>query len=144
MDYSKAADEAFEYLSKVNSFAVMKMVNDASQGEQVVLGHLTFEQDGVTAGELSGVFGLGSSRIAAILNALTKKGLARRASDPDDGRVVRVFVTDEGREKAIERKSLFKIRMVRMLEQLGEEDAKDFVRIIEKIVKLGEMADQDK
>ncbi|MDD2959609.1 MAG: MarR family winged helix-turn-helix transcriptional regulator [Lachnospiraceae bacterium] len=138
MDYRKEAEEAFEYMRKVNGFPIMRAMNDVSQGEMAVVGHLTFKQDGITAGELSAAFGLGSSRIAAILNTLTKKGLAKRASDPEDGRVVRVYVTDKGRREAMRRRDNTNAHLAGFLELLGEEDAKEFLRIIKKAAAMRE------
>lgn len=132
MDYHKEAECAFEYMLKVNGFPVMKELKDLSQGELAILGYLTFKQDGSSAGELSKEFEVGSSRIAAILNALTKKGYAKREVDSKDGRKVLVYATDKGREEAILKKDMAHKHMVEFLQSLGEDDAREFLRIMKK------------
>jgi MarR family transcriptional regulator, organic hydroperoxide resistance regulator len=53
--------------------------------------------DGVSQGEASQLFEVDPSRVTRIAQALESDGLVRRERDPDDNRVVRMYLTDEGR-----------------------------------------------
>lgn len=57
------------------------------------------EEDGMTQGEMCRRFDLDPSRLTRIGQALETDGLIRRERDPGDNRVVRMYLTAEGREK---------------------------------------------
>lgn len=130
------AEDGFENMCRIHRLTGLKAINDISKGEMAVLGYLVYEHNEATAGELSDTLGMGSSRIAAILNTLTQKGLAKRNPDPEDGRRVLVYVTDKGREEAHRKRDEANAHMAEFLSLLGEEDAKAFLRIIRKAVEL--------
>lgn len=135
MDYLKKAEELFVYMRQISKVPAFKELNGVSQGEVATMLYLTFEHDGATAGELAEVFDVGTSRIAAILNTLTKKGFAKRSKDSKDGRRVLVYITEEGRKEAYSRHHEGNVHLAEFLEKLGEEDAETFVRIIKNAVK---------
>lgn len=141
MDYLKEAENALEFMCRLQGFPVIKNLQDISQGEMAVLTYLTFIHDGATAGELAKTFEIRTSRIAAILNALTNKKLARREKALDDGRKVLVFVSETGRNAAVEKKNKAVRHLARALEVLGDEDAKEFLRMMKKVTskKYSEM-----
>ncbi len=56
-------------------------------------------RDGISQGEVSQAFELDPSRVTRVGQALEGDGLIRRERDPEDNRVVRMYLTDEGREK---------------------------------------------
>lgn len=56
-------------------------------------------RDGISQGEVSQAFELDPSRVTRVGQALEGEGLIRRERDPEDNRVVRMYLTDEGREK---------------------------------------------
>lgn len=55
-------------------------------------------RDGVSQGELTQEFEMDPSRITRTAQALENDGLIRRERDPEDNRVMRMYLTDEGRE----------------------------------------------
>lgn len=138
MDYQRLAEESLQYMGKWHGLNVMKSVNQTTQGEIAVLNYLVHVHDGATAGELAEVYRIRTSRIAAILNSLTKKGLARRESDATDGRRVLVFVTEQGFLTAEEHRRKATENMADYLRKLGEEDALNFIRIIRKSLDIFE------
>ena len=81
MDYKSCAKESIPYLKWMRKSAAFRNLGDLAEGEVAVLLYLSFERDGLSAGELTELFGVASSRTAAILNRLEKKGLATRESD---------------------------------------------------------------
>ena len=54
-------------------------------------------RDGIGQGEVSQLFEVDPSRVTRIAQALEGDGLVRRERDPEDNRVVRMYLTDEGR-----------------------------------------------
>ena len=130
MDYLDQAQEIFNCMRLLNKAPTIKEMNGISQGEMAMLAYLTFEHNGATAGELTETFEVGSSRTAAILNTLEKKGYAIRKPDPKDGRRVLVFVTETGKAETKVRHMEAMQHMADFLKLLGPEDAETLLRII--------------
>lgn len=120
------------HIKYLRRYAAIRHITDLSQGEMAVLGYLCFDHDGATAGELTEVFGVGTSRTAAILNTLERKGLAMRRSDPADGRRVLAYITEAGSRVAGERYREALENMAQSLRLLGEEDTRELMRILNK------------
>lgn len=60
-----------------------------------VLGH----RDGLSHRELAGRLGVTPATLTPVVDALEAAGEVRRSRDPEDRRVVRIVITDAGRER---------------------------------------------
>ena len=69
-----------------------------------------------------------------MLKSLENKGMIVRNSNLTDKRRVHVFITDTGKELVHEKHLEGIARMEKVLEKLGEEDAKEFIRLIKKVI----------
>ncbi len=54
-------------------------------------------RDGMSQGELSQRFEIDPSRVTRLATRLEREGLLRRERDPEDNRVVRLYLTEKGR-----------------------------------------------
>ena len=77
--------------------------------------------DGMSQGEMSRVFGVDPARVSRVGRALEKEGLVRRERDPEDGRVVRLYLTDAGRE-ALEKRPAVQEAVERRVRRVLSED----------------------
>ena len=82
-------------------------------------------RDGIGQGEVSQLFEVDPSRVTRIAQALEGDGLVRRARDREDNRVVRMYLTDEGRRRLrklpdLNRRIEKRIRSVLSEEEHGE------------------------
>jgi DNA-binding MarR family transcriptional regulator len=59
---------------------------------------LLYEQDGATIGTISQVRGFDAPTITGVVKRVEQNGLVKRRRDRADRRVVKVYLTDEGRE----------------------------------------------
>lgn len=134
--YEALAAELFAVLSKKHRRPPHEEVSAALRGEMAVLRLLDEEKCSLTAGDISRLLHMTTSRIAAVLNALQKKGLILRGRDGADKRCVLVTLTDKGRELCGERRRKAIGDVVQMLSCLGEEDAAHFVRIMGRIQSI--------
>lgn len=89
----------------------------------------------MTAGELSSRLGMTTSRIAAVLGSLEKKGLLERENDEVDRRRVMVSLTEAGDRLCEKRKRHFMSKISKMLAMLGE-DAPTFVHLIGRVFEI--------
>ena len=105
-------------------------------GEMFILDHLERQNDTVTPSEFSAIMRGSSSRTAIALRNLEQKGYIERDMDKTDRRKIKVSITEEGRKLACsERETLMlKIRMI--VDELGEEDTREFIRIAGRIVEI--------
>ena len=74
MNYQERAKDFLYYMKKLNQMPAIRNLSDLSSGEQAVLHYLSLQDNSISAGELTNTFRIRSSRTAAILNALEKKG----------------------------------------------------------------------
>lgn len=89
----------------------------------------------MTAGELSSRLGMTTSRVAAVLGSLQKKGLLERESDEEDRRRVMVSLTEAGDRLCEKRKRHFMSKISKMLAMLGE-DAPTFVHLLGRVFEI--------
>jgi DNA-binding MarR family transcriptional regulator len=88
------------------------------------------KRDGTSQGEVSQLFEVDPSRVTRIGQALESDGLVRRDRDPEDNRVVRMYLTDEGRRRlrrlpALNRRIEERIRSV-----FSEEEHEELKRML--------------
>ena len=133
MDYSALADELMQIMHRFHKANPRKPLNAALQGESFVMQYLCHQQRKVLPGEISAEMNISTARIAATLNGLEMKGYVTRRIDPGDRRRILVEITPLGEEVGMKHFKEHMNEMVHLLEALGEHDAKEFVRILEKL-----------
>ncbi|MEG1776221.1 MAG: MarR family winged helix-turn-helix transcriptional regulator [Clostridia bacterium] len=144
MDYDTLAEELGNYMTAAIRHPLPKDTLRMSQGELGVLGYLNSGRDGVSSGELRAYLHVVSGRMGDTLRSLERKGMIRRAPDPCDSRRVLVRITQEGCRYVERERSRFRGHARRLLEELGEEDARAFVRLMKRVAEIKEHAEQGK
>jgi MarR family transcriptional regulator, organic hydroperoxide resistance regulator len=99
---------------------------------------MLIEEDGISQGEVSHRFEVDPSRITRLAQRLQDEGLLRRERDPEDNRVVRLYVTEEGRllvESSQERRERFESRFRR---EFSPEELAEFRRALGVVARLME------
>lgn len=133
MDFTALAREYMEVLYKMRNRKSEKKINDSLRGEQFVLTYISKHGGSVIPSEISNVMGISTARIAAALGSLESKGMVTRRIDTQDRRRILVELTDAGRAQESEHAKAIMAVMTRMLQDIGEEDALELLRIIKKI-----------
>ena len=87
-------------------------------------------QDGIGQGEISHLFEVDPSRVTRIGQGLESDGLVRRERDPEDNRVVRMYLTEEGRLRLRELPELNRRVEGRIREVLSEEEHEELRRML--------------
>ena len=136
MNFRKLAEEFFYKSYQLRKINHQQKLEKSLGGEQFTLLYLKDRGDFVLPSEISEEMNISSARVANILNNLENKGLALRQIDKEDRRRILVTLTEEGKEKASLHMEKVIQNITGMLELLGEEDAKDFVRITKKMIDL--------
>lgn len=136
MDYTPLAASLFSSLVKTSNAPFQKESRNFCMGEMGILSYLNFCCDGVTAGELSENLDVSTGRVAAALNTLEKKNMIKRNHDISDKRRVIVNITDSGKKAVLKKRRHGILCTEEMLRALGEDDAREFVRIMQRIISL--------
>ncbi|QHI70976.1 MarR family winged helix-turn-helix transcriptional regulator [Aminipila terrae] len=133
MDYAELAEEFLQYTHQFQKGHHQKRIDGIMRGETFVVIYIARKGRCVLPSEISTEMNISSARIAATLNSLDKKGLITRQIDVDDRRRILVDLTPAGKELAERHRQTALSTTIRMLESLGEKDAKELVRIMEKL-----------
>lgn len=141
---NEAYAEVFECIG-LFSKGPAKRANMLAQGEMAMLASLVFGPGETTPGELSEDLELTTARVANTLNSLEDKGLVERIHDKVDRRRVFVRITEKGRQAVEKAQKEAAEELDLFLEALGEEDAKEYIRLMRKMRRLMlEKRDRDK
>jgi DNA-binding MarR family transcriptional regulator len=139
MDYEKLAGELMQKMFLVGNARPNMDIAESMRGEMIVLHFIERRDCPVKPSEISRAVQRTTARVAATLNSLEKKGLVTREIDENDRRRILVKLTPAGR-KMVEEKHRNVVRMVStMLSMLGEEDAREFVRITGRLADLASL-----
>jgi DNA-binding MarR family transcriptional regulator len=129
MDYSVLAAELLDKMQVLHKMKPHKNINDAFLGETFVLHYISTRESEVQPGEIGHEMGVSSARVATALNGLENRGLVTRRIDPNDRRKILVGATQTGKELAGKNYKTILGKATVMLENLGERDAREFIRI---------------
>jgi DNA-binding MarR family transcriptional regulator len=77
-----------------------------------------------------------------LVTRLQEAGLAERQADPDDGRVVRVRITDTGRSELLRRRTVRTDRLSTLFDRLSAEDQAALAAALPAIGALTQLAAQ--
>ncbi len=100
------ADKSLEYLPSLgrllgfaergcSELSDRNLAREGLTRPQWVLLTALWRRDGLTVGELGEYYRHGSTVMTKILDRMVEKGLVERGPDPDDRRVVRIFLTEK-------------------------------------------------
>ena len=132
MKFDSLADELFYILSQFSKAPAQEHPRNFATGEMAILYYLDRIQNGATAGEICNYMQVTTGRIASALNSLEKKHYIQRQSHDDDKRKVIVYITNPGKQYILENYETGIMLANSILQNLGEEDAKEFIRLIRK------------
>jgi DNA-binding MarR family transcriptional regulator len=89
--------------------------------------------------ELHAPEGVSQPAMTQLVTRLEKEGLARRGSDPEDGRAVVVSITDAGREAVARRREGRTQALAALLEQLPAEEHAALVAVLPALDRLSDL-----
>lgn len=133
-DYDELAKELLSLNLNMLHVPAKRKIGKMAQGEVFVLNYLATHQQPAHPGELSKSMVVSSARIAALLGRMEKKQLISRTQDPLNNRQVIVTLLPAGQAVIDRTRAEVLAAAARMLERLGPEDAREYLRIQRKIL----------
>jgi DNA-binding MarR family transcriptional regulator len=94
--------------------------------------------------ELAAREGVTQPAMTQLVSRLQESGLAERAGDPEDGRVVRVHITDAGRAALAARRKVRTDALARLLTQLSDDERNALVAALPAIESLTRLFPDDR
>jgi DNA-binding MarR family transcriptional regulator len=88
--------------------------------------------EGIKQGSLSQILNLAPPTVTPMINVLEDNGYIERVGSKEDRRVVFIRLTEMGKTFLDEKEKLFKSNIKALVDYLGEEDSKTFIRLIRK------------
>lgn len=135
-NYETLAAELLTGLCDNEKLRYRRELGDFSHGEMSILTHLCYCENGVCPGVLGDELGMTTPRISAAISSLHKKGLVTRESDPEDRRRIHIYISREGRLLVSEKKQELESSITALLSHLGEDDAREYIRLTQKINRV--------
>ena len=135
----EAEEYAREYLDLRYSSGRMLLehtMQKAATGEEYVLNFLTQRDAPVFPKELSEGMHTSTARIAAILRHLEQQKLIEISRDSEDGRRHRIRLSEDGKTAARAIRQRHLDQMTEIFEQIGEEEAREYIRITRHILEV--------
>ena len=108
-------------------------VEESQKGTGFVLAYLVNADGEVIAGDIAREMNVSTARIATLLRTMEKNGLVIRCNSTTDARRTVVKLTPAGMERAAGLREQILQKMETLLEKVGKEDLKEFMRVARKI-----------
>ena len=132
MDYSLLAGQLLNVQANLLQVPAYQQLSKMVRGELFVLNYLATHETAIHPKELSKKMAVSTARITFLLHHMEEKGLIARSSDLSDNRQIFVRLTENGVNAIQKARAEVISRVSSLLEALGPEDAREYIRIQEK------------
>lgn len=127
--------EFLSCMEQLNRIRERHEIQKHLMGEMFVLKFLRHRVQ-TTPGEISEALQVSTARTAAILNSLEKKGFITRTPSATDRRKSDIRSTERGIAVLEHGFALMEQRVSQVLELLGEEDSRELIRILNRMIGI--------
>lgn len=103
------------------------------RGQALVLCKVA-EQDGMTQSEIADALSVQGATVTNMLKRMEEANLVKRHRDPQDNRLVRVHITDEGRDLEVSIANRLQCLGGAILKDISEEDRQTLRRLVWKMI----------
>ncbi|MGN0487501.1 MAG: MarR family winged helix-turn-helix transcriptional regulator [Acutalibacteraceae bacterium] len=140
MDTEYLLTQILETFDKIDTEAMLDKFRLSLKGENLLM---------VMLGELGGIstqsklierLDFTAARLCAIVKSLESKGLVQKLKSSSDKRSVTVALTEEGRCMVASLREELLRNALTIIEQLGEKDVCEFLRIFNKLADIANQA----
>ncbi len=130
------AAEMLKTFEDINTENILDRLKLSLKGENAIIMLLNDCGGKATPGKLSERTAFTAARLSAIIKSLEGKGLVERLRNDDDKRSAYVALTADGYEHYMRMRAEIISNALTIIEQLGENDVNEFLRIIKRLVDI--------
>lgn len=141
MTFAEEAEKEFIRLMIQNRHSAFSKLEKSNQGENMVIKFLGRQDEPVSPKFLADSLGISSARIAVVLGTLEKKDQIIRTMDKNDRRRINVILTEKGKECAENGKKEMRDKIIKVFEQMGQNDTLQFIKMIQRFVECSQKID---
>lgn len=136
MDYEELARQMMERTHPKDRRPPLNEMQKQERVQDMTLRFLYENGGSSVPKELMEFFDVSSARITKLLGTLEERGFVVREGDPADRRRVTVRLTPAGETYVMDLDADFRRRLAKLLELLGEHDARELVRLMGRLVEV--------
>ena len=136
MDMEQMAAELLRFMEALPRRAPQNWLGEFSKGELFILNYLHINEGTAWPSMISEAMQTSTARIAAALNSLERKGWIMREPSDEDRRRKLVHLTPKGTEYIESYRDKALKNITKLLMELGEEDAVEYLRITQRMVSI--------
>lgn len=115
----------------------------SSMGIRAILKYLSRENQRATAGEISRALGVSTARVAVLLKKMVSRGLLEKQSDPADGRLVVVCLSQQGKDAAEQLHREICGLLGSLIDEIGMERMLEFAAVSNEIHGIIKRTERD-
>ena len=132
-------NELFQFMKQLPRLKLIcAPVDGLSRTESELLVLLVMNMNGdkkaLSVSEISSLLRITPAGVTHLINPLENAGHIVRLPDPTDRRIVLIGVTDKGSEVAAAVMEDIQARLAGLVDHLGEEDCKTFIRLVSQVL----------
>lgn len=133
-------EQTLDYNIKAAWHAIMRMYNqygadfDITASTGFVLLNIDSEE-GTPATKIAPALGMEARSLTRMLKSLEEKGWIYREQDPTDGRSIRIFLTDLGKEKRELSRRAVRTFNFEVTEQITDKEMETFFKVLNQITE---------
>lgn len=130
------AEQILNTFDRIDTEILLDRLKLSLKGENLLLMILSDLGGSGTPGKIIERLDFTGARLSAIIKSLESKGLVERRKHSSDKRSTIVALTDEGKEHYISLRAEIISNALTIIEQLGEDDVREFLRIVSKLADI--------
>lgn len=108
-------------------------LDTSTMGIRAILKYLSEASETATAGQISRALVVSTARVAVLLKKMEARGLLLKQSDPNDGRLVVVRLSEQGKATAEMLRSEMYAHLGALIDEIGLERMLEFAEISREI-----------
>ena len=142
MATTEQIEALLEQLEKAPPSEHFQHIDKNTVGIRAILKYLSETSEKVTAGKIGEHIKVSTARVAVLLKKMEAKDLIKKEQDPDDGRIVIVKLSEQGKQTAITARKEVCRSIGEMIDKVGMDRMLEFAAIsneIHSIMKESEM-----
>ncbi len=134
-------EETVDFNIKATWHAISRMYNQVGQPRGVTTSTgfvllMINPEFGTRATKIAPLMGMESTSLSRILKSMEEQGFIYRQQDPDDGRAVRIFLTEKGQEDQEEAKRTVLEFNDEIKREVGQTELNTFFQVIQRINQI--------
>lgn len=135
------AEQILETFDSIDTETLLEKLKLSLKGENLLLMILSDLGGSGTPGKIIERLDFTGARLSAIIKSLENKGFVERRKNDGDKRSTIVALTDSGKEHYIKLRAEIISNALTIIEQLGEKDVCEFLRLIKRLAEIANNTD---